>query len=517
MAKLHLNTVIDVIIATAGRGSRMTSVNNDLHKGLLPYLDKPILWHLINQIPTNLKIGISTGYKASQIKDFCALIFPERNIQFLDVDDWTSERSGTAYSLICAEKYLNSSFWYIPCDGYFDDSIFDLPITESTFFVKNVQPEDSANYETFDLDYDKKIKSSKHKIAALEEVVAFTGVMKICSKIAFFEDLKKTGSLEFTAVIPFGSKTLILDSWKDLGNENAYVKAINETTVFDFSKPDEFTFILPNDILKWWPSEESAKQKILKPKFNKKVFPAGIKARGEFFSYKKSPGSSYYEYITPENFRSFMKWLREDLWHFVDEDIELSCRDFYEHKTYSRIKLMIPNLNKHEYKICSVDGVAVVGWEEYLNAINWNYLIQKPAISMIHGDLQFDNVIFNPETSKFKLIDWRNSFGAESILGDVYYDLAKILGGIKLNYKLVKENQFSVRNFDGAISLDVPTAKESELLENILRSEVDDLGFDYSKVEQLVPIIYWNMAPLHTEPFALFLWALGMKNFENLK
>jgi thiamine kinase-like enzyme len=212
-----------------------------------------------------------------------------------------------------------------------------------------------------------------------------------------------------------------------------------------------------------------------------------------------------------------MKWLKENLWQFVNQDIEESCRDFYERKTRSRIKLMIPNLNKYEYKIRSVDGVAVLGWEEYFNTINWDYLVQKPAASLIHGDLQFDNVIFNVETGEFKLIDWRNSFGVESIMGDVYYDLAKILGGIRLNYKLVKENRFSVRNLNGDITLDVPKTKDSELLENIFRDEVGNLGLDYSKVELLVPIIYWNMAPLHAEPFALLLWALGMKHFEILK
>jgi len=34
---------------------------------------------------------------------------------------------------------------------------------------------------------------------------------------------------------------------------------------------------------------------------------------------------------------------------------------------------------------------------------------------------------------------------------------------------------------------------------------------------QLIPIIFWNMSPLHTAPFDMFLWYLGIKLFEELE
>ncbi len=42
-------------------------------------------------------------------------------------------------------------------------------------------------------------------------------------------------------------------------------------------------------------------------------------------------------------------------------------------------------------------------------------------------------------------------------------------------------------------------------------------GWDYKKVQQLIPIIFWNMSPLHTAPFDMFLWYLGIKLFEELE
>jgi hypothetical protein len=45
---------------------------------------------------------------------------------------------------------------------------------------------------------------------------------------------------------------------------------------------------------------------------------------------------------------------------------------------------------------------------------------------------------------------------------------------------------------------------------------IEDMGLDFGHVQKLVPIIYWNMAPLHAEPFAQFLWAFSIKQFETL-
>ena len=52
-------------------------------------------------------------------------------------------------------------------------------------------------------------------------------------------------------------------------------------------------------------------------------------------------------------------------------------------------------------------------------------------------DLQFDNII--QRQKKFKLIDWRHSFDSSIECGDLYYDLAKLYGGIIVNYDQIKK------------------------------------------------------------------------------
>ena len=46
-----------------------------------------------------------------------------------------------------------------------------------------------------------------------------------------------------------------------------------------------------------------------------------------------------------------------------------------------------------------------------------------------HGDLHFDNIIYNSKSKKFTYIDWRESFSGNVNGGDLYYDLSKLYAG----------------------------------------------------------------------------------------
>jgi CTP:phosphocholine cytidylyltransferase-like protein len=511
-----MSTGIDVVIAAAGFGSRMRGISEDLHKGLLPFRDAPILWHIINEVPENLHVGLLLGHNGEQIRHFCRLAFPDRMISFVEIDDWSSEKSGTAYSLAFAKNQLNSTFWYLPCDGVFTESIFDDESTESVFFTASLPAGSSHKYQVFELADDGIIETSRFKVKDLLEGVAFTGIMRVVGKEEYFTSLKNSGAKEFATAIPIGARTRYITSWQDLGNEEDYLAARAATEKFDFTKPNEFTFVLPKIILKWWEDTKTPNEKLIKPEANKSVFPDGPKALGQFLAYDKATGSSFYDGVTPSKFSKLLSWLRNEFWDIQEIDISLACAEFYERKTLERVALMSSRLEGDEYTFSSVDGLPVKSAEAYLQSIDWQLLKDTAVASPIHGDLQFDNVIFDEAQGSFTLIDWRTTFGNQLVLGDIYYDFAKLLGGIRLNYKRVKENEFDVVNRSGSVTLSVPTASNAEALERELRLMIEDLGLDFRHVQKLVPIIYWNMAPLHAEPFAQFLWAFGMKQFETL-
>jgi thiamine kinase-like enzyme len=134
----------------------------------------------------------------------------------------------------------------------------------------------------------------------------------------------------------------------------------------------------------------------------------------------------------------------------------------------------------------------------------------------MHGDLQFDNVIISDD-NKFKVIDWRHEFADMVEIGDIYYDLAKLMGGFIINYSDIKNNNFTVTVDNGDVSLSVPGIEHSDIYIDRLKQFIINKGWSYTKVRTLIPIIFWNMSPLHTPPFDQLLWYLGIKLFEELE
>jgi thiamine kinase-like enzyme len=133
----------------------------------------------------------------------------------------------------------------------------------------------------------------------------------------------------------------------------------------------------------------------------------------------------------------------------------------------------------------------------------------------VHGDLQFDNTVINSE-GKFKVIDWRHEFANIVEYGDIYYDLAKLAGGFIINYANIKEHNFNIEIDNDNVTLAIPSVDHVNVYQRQLKEFAISQGYDYKKVQLLIQIIYWNMSPLHTAPFDLFLWYLGIKLFEEL-
>lgn len=64
---------------------------------------------------------------------------------------------------------------------------------------------------------------------------------------------------------------------------------------------------------------------------------------------------------------------------------------------------------------------------------------------IIHGDLCFPNILFDPVAHIFKFIDPRGSFGEAGLFGDMRYDLAKLLHSIDGGYDFLIHDMFTVR------------------------------------------------------------------------
>jgi choline kinase len=508
-------TINTVIIPTAGTGSRMGHYTQNLNKALLPYKNKPVLSHIIDAFPIETKFVIPVGYLADQITDFCRITYADRNIKFVQVDDYLSATSGTSYTLRQCRDIVDGPFWYVPCDTYFNESVVDKITDANCYFVKKVPEKDTYLYTMFEIDADSKIINITFKKPTPETFDAFTGLMYIHEWTTFFNSLETINSTELIYSIQLGDKVSKLNTWLDFGDPLTYQTELAKSQKFDFTKTDEITYICNNRVVKWWIDESISKKKYLKTLKNFSVFPANCQHIGNFMAYDYFDGQTLYEYNNPVAFTSYLNWLTDEVWLPVDADITNAATEFYKNKTLARVTKFLekyPNLKQINF----VDGIKVNDYSYYLNNIDWNYLSTTTLPGFIHGDLHFDNTVINNE-GKFKVIDWRHEFANIVEYGDIYYDLAKLAGGFIINYANIKEHNFNIEIDNDNVTLAIPSVDHVTVYQQQLKEFVINRGYDYKKVQMLIPIIYWNMSPLHTAPFDLFLWYVGIKLFQELE
>jgi len=502
-----------VIIPTAGLGSRLGDISKFINKALLPYDNKPVLSHIIEQFPDDTKFIIPLGYKQEQIVDFCELTYPEKNIEFVHVPNYIEDFTGPGYTIKCCLENINSAFFYIPCDSYFVRD-FNYVYENDVYFVKNVDQTMNQHYTTFLLENDL-IKDLQFKQNTSANYTAFTGVMYIKDYLGFKERLVKLQSPEIIYTITLDSRVKFLNSWIDFGNLEVYKDVVNQLGKYDFTKNDEITYITNNKVIKYWTDNTIANKKHKKYLTNPKVYPSNVKYKNNWLTYDYFSGTTLYCHDDITCFDSYLKWLDEDVWiQDKNKDIKTQALSFYKNKTIERVNKFLkkyPDLTT----VTHINDVEVKDFTYYLNSIDWEMLINDVLPSFTHGDLHFDNTIISSNNT-YKVIDWRHEFGDIIEYGDIYYDLAKLYGGFVIDYSKIKENTFKLEYKDSKVYLEIPHAKNYEFYLKSLTEFIKNKNYNIKKVKLLVPIIYWNMSPLHTDPFDKFCWYLGILMFQEL-
>lgn len=510
--ELAMSTNNTVIIPTAGLGSRIKSVSKELNKALLPFKGKPVLAHIIDQFPNDTRFIIPIGYKADQIKNFCNLVYNDRNIEFVEIDDYTSKDSGPGYTVSKCLHLIDNPFWYIPCDTFFEENIVNN-FQEDVVFVKQVSKNISDQYTMFKINQDR-ITDITFKQTQDETWSAFTGVMYIHDWSNFSHRLTNQNTPEIIWAIKLNTKAKQLTSWQDFGNVEIYKNFVSANQKYDFTKSDEFTYVCNGKVIKWWADSSIPKKKFEKTLSNTKVYPSNCQFKDSFLVYDYFDGTTVYENYSIEILNNMLTWLDKDVWIHKVRDISSASNEFYKEKTLNRVKKFLEKYPEIE-DVKTINGVNVKSWKYYLNNINWKFLEEINLPGHMHGDLQFDNVIV--KDSEFKIIDWRHEFANLVEIGDIYYDLAKLSGGFIINYAKIKQNEFDIDIVDNHVKLKIPSIENYQTYLDTVNSFIHSKGWSRDKVQLLIPIIFWNMAPLHTPPFDKFLWYLGIKLFEELE
>ncbi|MFH1762474.1 MAG: NTP transferase domain-containing protein [bacterium] len=505
-----------VCVLMAGMGKRMGSYAPYINKGLMPIDKKAVISHIIGKFPGSAEFVVAIGHLGGQVKDYLAVTHPSAKITFVEVDNYNGPGSGPGYSLLCCRDMLRKPFYFVSCDTLWEGEL--CADTEQNWMATaKIDEADTATYCNFKI-ADNRVVSIHDKTRVTgENYRAFTGLCFIRDFEIFWDGINSRELISGEHQVSCGIQALVGKSvvkqheveWIDVGTFENYKKAVSRYEDYDFSKTNEFLYIANGFVVKFFADQAIVEKRTAKAKLNPGIFPEILATRGQFYSYSFMQGQTLYERNNIGVFKRLLEWFDQNLWierTVKSDDMRQICKTFYYEKTLKRLSEY-----HRKYKDADVEniinGSRVPAVSELIKLIPWENLYSgKP--SFMHGDLQFDNIIYTDQ-EKFLLLDWRQDFGGHVEFGDLYYDLAKLYGGIVLNYDYIKKKLISYSEDASGVSFDFAQRfSAGEYLETLMHF-IRQKGWDTQKVRILVPLIYLNMACLHHYPFDKMLYALG--------
>lgn len=508
---------LTVLILAAGYGRRMGPFSRMVNKGLIPYDNKPLISHIIEKFDTDTKFVIACGHMGQQVKDYVDVVHDDKNIIFVDIDNYAEGDTGPATTIRMCQEHIRGGFMWLACDTLFE---FDYRNKLDHNWI-GVCPVDSTiahDYCWIEREADA-ITNVVNKTTSSKAVDAFIGLM-YAKDDEYLDNLLSIEAKEtYEGFAGLELRAHTVRDWKDFGTYEKWQELSSEFSDVSFPKPNELFYSDNGKIIKYWTNPTQAQtrhHRSLRLQHTDSM-PTNITVSGNFLVHDYAHGDIVYNQATPILFEKMLNWCQHSLWiktaAKTNESIR-ACREFYLDKTVERLNQFRAKYAQWS-EPCVVNGISVKSIDEYIDLVDFDYLLEDVAWCFIHGDLHFDNTIYDPITDKFTAIDWRTDFAGQ-LEGDLYYDLAKMLGGIWLSYKDIKLDDYSYTEHNNNAIIEIPSVEDAQEYENILRDWVKTNNYDWNKVKLLVPIIYLNMSPLHEPPFDKFLIALAQLHFSKI-
>jgi GTP:adenosylcobinamide-phosphate guanylyltransferase len=512
-------TNLTVLILAAGYGRRMGPFSRMVPKALVPYDNKPLISHIMGKFDASTtKFVIACGHMGQLIKDYVTEVHQDKNVVFVDIDNYAEGDTGPATTIQMCSKHIKGGFLWLACDTLFDFDISDK-LDHNWIGVHPVDSHIAQDYCWVERDGET-ITKVVDKKPSTHAVDAFIGLMYAKDDEYLNNLIARTAKETPQGFEGLELKAHTVRGWKDFGTYEKWEELSAELVDVSFPKPDELFYCDNRQIIKFWPNPKAAEKRVQRALRNTGAMPSNVRAKGPFLIHDFADGDIVYNQYTTNLFHKMLDWCENTLWTDAppspdaDFDHLAVCRKFYFEKTMERVDMFRAKYPNWSEPI-EVNGESVKTINYYLGKIDWAYLCTETSWRYIHGDLHFDNTIYDPDTGKFTAIDWRTDFGGE-LYGDQYYDLAKMLGGLWLSYKDIKHERYNYLEANDRAQLGVPSVNDAKLYESILEDWVYAQGLDWRKVKLLVPIIYLNMSPLHEAPFDKFLVALAQLHFSKV-
>ena len=497
-------------ILAAGKGTRNNNIVN-LHKALLPLENKPVISHIIDRLNSNVNIVVALGYKSDQIKSYLETTHTDRNITFVNVDNYDGPGSGPGYSLLCCKSELQEPFVFTSVDTVIDSNLDIMNINENWIGISSIDTKYALNYCL--------VEGSKYldRFYYGSGESAYIGMAGIYEYDKYWAALEERKILkdEYQVIHGFDGLEkikLINFTWYDTGNNESYDKArkIFNTEVVA-NKSAEAIFIEKGKVVKYFNNEKTIKTRIDRALYLDGCAPCVKQINNNMYVYNYVEGKLLSEIMDENILNKFFDFYQNKLYRpLKDINFITNCKIMYEDKTKSRLQSLF---GSEIDNVSEINGVKTLPIKDLLDKIDWSNFYNKAIPSQFHGDLQPENIIYNDNNDEFILIDWRETFGNSLQVGDVYYDLSKLYHAILINGKSILEEKYHyIINGDKAF---IHFYAKSNLIYfmGIFKEFCNKYNYDWYHVELLGILHYLNICTLYNNfqngEYGKFLFLYG--------
>lgn len=502
-----------VLITASGVGTGLGEIIKYRNKTLIRVDTKPVIAHIIESYPKAAHFVITLGHFGSQVKDYLELAYPDRDITFVKVDKYTGEGSSLGYSMLCAEKHLQSPFIYHASDTIIKQRI---PVPD-TNWIGGFNGEGSSNYTSFNI-LNGKIQKIMDK-GILNPDYLHIGLVGVHDYKNFWKTLKKLykqniygeGLADFHVwndLIEQGSDFKINEftQWFDTGNIDSLKKHFAKT-FYNLDKNTEAIFIHDNKkVLKLYQDPLLISQLVARSRVLKSLVPKVTDSNNNFLTYNFVRGDLYADVANPKNFEEFLHWSQKHVWQPVkevsDTEFKKHCYKFYYNKTLDRIEQFLKTRNIVDTENI-INDEKVPSVKEMFTQIDFDWLTTTSQ-THFHGDYILDNIIKTPKG--YTLLDWRANFGGLIKAGDMYYDLAKLNHNLTINHQIISNDLFTIKRDKNNVTCDILRKENLVQCQRVLFEFLAENNYNTKKVEMLTALVWFSSSSLHHHPYDLFLF-----------
>jgi hypothetical protein len=503
-----------VFIPAAGLGSRIEAPNFTLPKPLLSIGTQPLIGRVMSLYPKGTHFVIGIGYRAEWVKQV-ALVVAKENSQhatFFETDSWAKEDEGLTNTILCAKPHIAGDFVFHAVDSIIPMETCNelLKSTENTIVLG--VPETQGDYR-----YPASDEWVRGGLTREGSQLAYVGVSFIRNTDDFWRRLEDVVSSQPEAGETIGidlrsSKVIELSSheWLDSGNQeglaNSRARFSNPDIVLE--RKNEAIWHIGQKMYKFHEDEKFISNRILRAENLYPFVPEVSYVSSNLYSYRRVEGETLSK-APGEVFKSFLEFCKQ-FWFENLPNMEYSkdtFDNFYRVKSMNRIRDYLAS--DSDYNPKSINGSQVVSIEKLTQCIPWDALSYITPVRA-HGDLHPDNVIFNIESNNFVFLDWRQEIGGNtSAIGDLYYELGKIMHGLMVDHETVAKNEFQVSRNEFNYTHNIAFSEKKRGWLREFQQFLTNNSLDINRTQLMTGIIFLNIAALHHDPYNKYLFTLG--------